>query len=219
MARLLRTRVADIELLDVACKATDLGSVLGVGVVLVRPGTEPGGMAQLWWQVEPDAHPRPRAVPVGRRVNLDAELDAVRSLTPAIGHVDELTAVGRGGPRLHDDLTMIMFYADDPVDEPVQPALPPALFRRRSRAHPRRRCPPAGRARTSHPDRCGHCRWARARAPAAVRQSATRRAAAAVQSAGRSPRALGRPWTIPATTPGASFVALQSQQRSRAQPT
>ena len=89
-----------------------------------------------------------------RRAPLLAALVRVRTVRPV-------------GPRLD---------VEHPVDQPVQPALPPALLRRRPGRALTARCPPGRPARTSPARRCGRCRSVPARAPAAARRPRDRRA-------------------------------------------
>ena len=76
-----------------------------------------------------------------------------------------------------------------PMGQPVEPAVPPALLRGRARERPRRRSRPDRPARTSRASRTGRCRSDRATAPAADRRPAGRTGSAAARSRGRRRRA------------------------------
>src|SRR4029450_9862977 len=94
MSGLLRSRVGHIEMINVGRESADSGSLLGSGIGLVRPSTEPTGIPQLARQVEPYADPRPGAVPTGRRHDVHEQGQAVGQ-PPLIADIHEEIAAGR----------------------------------------------------------------------------------------------------------------------------
>ncbi len=78
-------------------------------------------------QVEPDAHPRPGAVPVGRGHDLHPQGDLVGD-GPAVGDVDGPRAAGGADPDAHHGPVRVDRH--HAVHQPVQTALAPAALRR-----------------------------------------------------------------------------------------
>ena len=127
MSGLLWAGVRDIELVDVGFEAADACRLLSIGVGLARAGAEPARMPELTRQVEPYADSRPGAVPPGRRSDVDKQGKSVRQ-PPVVGHINK--AVAPGGRRSYRYQQLIMVGEDliQPVHQPVQAPLPPALF-------------------------------------------------------------------------------------------
>ena len=168
----------------------DPGGPPGVRVGLVRPGAEPARPGQLRRQVEPDADPRPGAVPVRRRGDLDPQRRAL-VVDAASGRSTSTNCPLLAAADPDPDRQLVARPAGSSrhaVDQPVQPALAASAAPTTARAPPRRRCPPDRPARTSRACRRGRCRSGPATAPAAARRRAGRTGSAAARSGRRTQR-------------------------------
>ena len=81
-------------MINVGRESADSGSLLGVGIRLVRPSTEPTGIPQLARQVEPYADPRSGAVPTVRGRDVHQQGKPVGQPPPIADIHEEIAAGG-----------------------------------------------------------------------------------------------------------------------------
>jgi hypothetical protein len=95
MAGFLRPGVADIEVVDACGEAADPRCPSGIWIGLGRARAEPTSVSHIGRQVQSDTDPRPRAVPVVRRYDVDVKAHLRAVELPSVADVDQLRT-GRG---------------------------------------------------------------------------------------------------------------------------
>ena len=153
----LRTRVANVQLLDPRRELPDARRRGGIGIGLQRPRAEPAGLINRDREVEAHSDPWPGAIPIRRRSDLDRQRQSLAGQPPEI-------ATSTNSRLLAALMRLATVSARSAVSRnasgtPAGPGLAPASAARRTgRAHLRRRCPRAPPTRTIRGSRIGRCR-------------------------------------------------------------
>ena len=154
---------------SIGCEPADPRRPPGVRIRLVGSGAEPARRGEVGPVGRGGRRPAARCSPQPGARATSTSPD--RRPGPAVGDVDEQSAVGGPGADADHDPVVPVADLEHPVHQPVQAALPPALVRRR----PGRPSPPvsSGLASSNDPRRRGRCPSAPATARAGARRPAS----------------------------------------------